>query len=182
MAATTILLVRHGETDWNRDRRVQGHTDTPLNEAGRAQARELAGTLAAESFDAVYTSDLARARDTAAIVAGDHGVELVQLVALRERHFGTWEGLTDEEVLACHPDARPGHWGDGETPEEMTGRVLAALRSIAAAHPGGTVVVVSHGGPLRAVLLLCGADRDGPIGNCDVIRVAVDGAEVRYVG
>lgn len=182
MAETTILLVRHGETDWNRDRRVQGHTDTPLNETGRAQARELAGALAAESFDAVYTSDLARAQDTAALVAADHAVELVPLVALRERHFGTWEGLTDDEVLARFPDARPGHWGDGETAEEMTERVLAALATIAAAHPGGTVLVVSHGGPLRAVLLRCGVDRDGPIGNCDVIRVAVEDAHFRHLG
>lgn len=179
---TTILLARHGETDWNRERRVQGHTDTPLNDTGRAQARSLANELAAESLDAVYTSDLARASDTAAIVAEPHGVEIVALAALRERHFGTWEGLTDGEILSRFPDARPGHWGDGEAAEEMSERVLATLRSIAAAHPGGTVLVVGHGGPLRAVLLHCGAGRDGPIGNCDVIRVSVEGERILHEG
>ncbi len=182
MAATTILLARHGETDWNRERRVQGHTDTPLNEAGRAQARDLAAALAAERFAAVYTSDLARAHETAAIVVSGRGVEPVVLAGLRERHFGTWEGLTETEVLARFPGAQRGHWGDGETAQEMTERVLRALRSIVAAHPGGRVLAVSHGGPLRAVLLRCGADRDGAIGNCEVIRIAVARGQMQYLG
>ena len=179
---TTILLARHGETDWNRDRRVQGHSDTPLNDSGRAQARALADELAAESLDAVYASDLARASDTARIVAERHAVEVVLLPTLRERHFGSWEGLTDAEILSRFPDARPGHWGDGEGAEEMAGRVLAALHAIAWSHPGGTVLVVAHGGPLRAVLLHCGAEREGPIGNCDVIRVTVGDGRIEYDG
>jgi probable phosphoglycerate mutase len=182
VAATTILLARHGETDWNRDRRVQGHSDTPLNDAGRAQARALADDLASEPLDGIYASDLARASDTARIVAESHAVAVVLLPALRERHFGSWEGLTDSEILSRFPDARPGHWGDGETPEEMTGRVLAALHAIAGSHPGGTVLAVSHGGPLRAVLLHCGAERDGPIGNCDVVRVTVGDGRIGYEG
>lgn len=174
MAATTILLARHGETDWNRERRVQGHTDAPLNAAGRAQARELASRLAREPFDAVYASDLARASETALIVADRHALDVVLLPELRERHFGSWEGLTDTEILERFPDARPGRWGDGEPAEQMGERVVAALHGVAASHPGGHVLVVAHGGPLRAVLLHCGADREGPIGNCEVIRLTVE--------
>jgi broad specificity phosphatase PhoE len=174
VAATTILLARHGETDWNRDGRVQGHTDAPLNRAGRAQARELAARLAPEPLDAVYASDLARASETARIVADRHALDVVLLPELRERHFGSWEGLTDSEILERFPHARPGHWGDGEPAEQMAERVVAALHRVATSHPGGHVLVVAHGGPLRAVLLHCGADRDGPIGNCEVIRIAVE--------
>jgi probable phosphoglycerate mutase len=182
VAATTILLARHGETDWNRDRRVQGHADTPLNAAGRAQARALADELASERLDAIYASDLARASDTAWIVAERHPIDVVLRPALRERHFGTWEGMTDAEILRRFPDAHPGQWGDGESAEEMAGRVLAALHAIAESHPGGTVLVVSHGGPLRAVLLHCAADRDAPIENCDVIRVTVGDGRLGHEG
>jgi broad specificity phosphatase PhoE len=181
VVATTILLARHGETDWNRDRRVQGHTDAPLNAAGRAQARELASRLAREPLDAVYASDLARAYETARIVADQHALQVVLLPELRERHFGSWEGLTDTEILARFPETRrPGHWGDGEPAEQMGERVVAALQRVAASHPGGHVLVVAHGGPLRAVLLHCGADRGGPIGNCDVIRVTVEHGRIDH--
>ncbi len=182
MDATTILLARHGETDWNRDRRVQGHSDTPLNDSGRAQAHTLADELAAERLDAIYASDLSRASDTARIVAERHAGEVVLRPDLRERHFGTWEGLTDAEILRRFPDALPGHWGDGESADEMAGRVLAALHAIAESHPGGTVLVVSHGGPLRAVLRHCGADREAPIENCDVIRVRVGHGRIGHEG
>lgn len=182
MAATTIVLARHGETDWNRERRVQGHADAPLNETGRAQARRLARDLAGERFDAVYSSDLVRASETARIVAESRGRDVGLVPGLRERRFGTWEGLTDSEIRERFPDARPGHWGDGETADEMAARVLAALRSLAEAHPGGHLLVVAHGGPLRAVLLHCGADREGPIGNCDVVRVTVEGSRIAHVG
>lgn len=176
---TTILLARHGETDWNRDRRVQGHTDRPLSEAGLAQAEELARGLEGESIDAVYSSDLSRAHDTAAFVAEPRGLRVVQLAGLREKHFGTWEGLTDEEILRRHPHAKNGPWGDGETTEAMAARVLEALRTIAAEHPGGRVLVVCHGGPMRAVLRQSSMDGDGPIVNCHVVRLAVEDGEFR---
>ena len=92
---TTILLVRHGETDWNLQRRVQGHSDTPLNDNGRAQALALADTLDDVELDAVYASDLARAFETARIVAERRGLTVTSVPGLRERNFGTWEGLTD---------------------------------------------------------------------------------------
>jgi broad specificity phosphatase PhoE len=178
---TTILLARHGETDWNRERRVQGHTDRPLNAAGEAQARELAESLVDERIDAIYASDLSRAYDTAQFVAEPRGLAVVQLADLRERHFGTWEGLTDTEILERFPQAITGSWGDGETPDEMSVRIIAALRVIAAEHAGGQVLVVSHGGPMRAMLRRYSADIDGPIPNCHVIRLAVENGEFRPV-
>jgi broad specificity phosphatase PhoE len=175
VSETAIILVRHGETDWNRDRRVQGHTDVPLNDAGRLQAELLAAVLAEEQVDVVYSSDLERALETASIVAGPRSLTVTPHAALREKHFGTWEGLTDTEVLGRFPDAAHGHWGDGETTEEMADRVLAAVLEIGAAHPGQAVVVVTHGGPMRALLRHCELE-DGPIVNCHVVRlVARDG-------
>jgi broad specificity phosphatase PhoE len=176
---TTILLVRHGETDWNAQRRVQGHSDTPLNATGRAQAEALAEELGGESIEAVYSSDLLRAHETARIVAGRRGLEVTAIRDLRERHFGTWEGLTDDEILARFPEATSGSWGDGERKEEMIRRVFGALQRIAETHPGGRVLVVSHGGPLRAVLAHCGVDGVGRIDNCHVVRIEVDGREIR---
>jgi phosphoserine phosphatase len=170
---TTILLARHGETDWNLNRRVQGHSDTPLNDTGRAQARALGEELAEERIDAVYSSDLIRAHETARAVAESRGLGVTAIRDLRERHFGTWEGLTDGEIFARFNPAPDSSWGDGETRDEMAERVLDALRRIAAAHPESRVLVVSHGGPLRAVLAHCGVDGIGRIDNCHVVRVEV---------
>ncbi|HZP90612.1 MAG TPA: histidine phosphatase family protein [Actinomycetota bacterium] len=178
---TTILLVRHGETDWNLHRRVQGHADTPLNDTGRAQARALGDELAGEPIDAVYSSDLMRAHETARLVAEPRGLDVTAIRDLRERHFGTWEGLTDEEIFARFPEAREGPWGDGETRDEMTDRVLGALRRIADSHPGSRVLVVSHGGPLRSVLTHCGIDGVGRIENCHVVRIEIVDGVLRRV-
>jgi alpha-ribazole phosphatase/probable phosphoglycerate mutase len=178
---TTILLVRHGETDWNVDRRVQGHSDTPLNDTGRAQASALGRELAEEEIDAVYSSDLVRAHETARLVADPRRLAVTAIRDLRERHFGTWEGLTDEEIFTRFPEAREGPFGDGETREEMTERVLAALHRIAETHPDSRVLVVSHGGPLRAVLGHCGIDGVGRIENCHVVRVAIVNGVLRGV-
>ena len=178
---TTFLLVRHGETDWNFERRVQGHADRPLNETGRAQARALAEELAGEPIDAVYSSDLVRAHETARVVAERRGLPVTAVRDLREKHFGSWEGLTDQEVLARFPEARRGHWGDGESTAEVNARVVGALRRIAESHPDGRVLVVTHGGPLRAVLHHCGADGTGAIANCHVVRIAAENGNLRAV-
>ncbi len=178
---TRIILARHGETDWNLERRVQGHADAPLNDTGRAQARALAAALAADRIDAVYSSDLLRAHETARIVAQPRGLEVTAIRDLRERHFGTWEGLTDDEIFARYPEASSGSWGDGETREQMTRRVLDALSRISESHPDGHVLVVSHGGPLRAVLVHCGVDGTGPIENCRVVRVELSDGVMRGV-
>ena len=154
---TTLLLARHGETDWNRARRWQGHADRPLTDRGRAQAAALAERLADIALDAVYSSDLRRARDTAEAVAAIQGVDVVELAELREVNVGSWEGLTRDEAEARLPDGlrrwRAGGtgWDDGETYAEMSRRVLAAVERIATDHEGGRVLIVSHGGPIRAI-------------------------------
>src|SRR5215211_8387218 len=138
-------MARHGETDWNRDQRFQGHADPPLNDVGREQARELAERLADERLDAVYTSPLRRAGETAAIVAERLGLTAEPLDGLREVDVGSWSGLTRTDVERDFPAGYRrwldfGHgWDDGESYEELGKRVLAALSRIAARHPGGRI-------------------------------------------
>jgi 2,3-bisphosphoglycerate-dependent phosphoglycerate mutase len=154
---TTLLLARHGESDWNRARRWQGFADRPLSDKGRAQAAELAERLADIALDAVYSSDLQRARDTADAVARAQGLELTTLPALREVDVGSWQGLTREEAEARFPEGfrrwRAGGtgWEDGESYGEMSARVLGAVTEIARRHDEGRVLIVSHGGPIRAI-------------------------------
>jgi broad specificity phosphatase PhoE len=154
---TTILLARHGESDWNRTGRWQGHADRPLTDVGRRQARELAARLASTELDAVYSSDLQRARETAQIVATEHGLEVRELPALREVDVGSWSGLTRAEAAERFPDAyrrwKEGGegWDDGETYEQLGERVIGAVKHIAADHPGERVLVVTHGGSIRAI-------------------------------
>ena len=185
---TTIVMVRHGETDWNRERRFQGRADQPLNEAGRGQARELAELLRREPVSAVYTSPLRRARETAEILAGDFGLRPRPLDALLEIDVGAWEGLTIDEVRAAYPgradeDWRSG-WDEGETYDELSRRVLPALVELGTKHEGGHVLAVTHAGPLRAAMAAAmGLSYDdarpliGPLENCAVFRFVVqDGA------
>jgi broad specificity phosphatase PhoE len=192
---TELLLVRHGETDWNAERRFQGHADQPLNETGRAQARALADELAAEEIDAVYTSDLARARETAEIIAGALGVEVVPSRELREIDVGDWQGLSWPEIEDRFPDGarrwhEDGHgWTGGETYVELAGRVVAALERIAAEHPEGRVLVVCHGGTTRAVRAHVegvsvpeSRRRSGhAIGNCEVFRIVAENGTFRGI-
>jgi broad specificity phosphatase PhoE len=155
--ATTLLLARHGESDWNRERRWQGHADRPLTDRGREQAAALAARLADLPLDAVYSSDLRRARETAAAVAGPRGLEVRQRPALREVDVGGWSGLTREEVAERYPDAFRewehgfAGWDDGETYRAMCERVVGEVLRIAANHDGRCVLVVAHGGPIRAI-------------------------------
>jgi broad specificity phosphatase PhoE len=152
-----ILIARHGQSDWNASKRWQGHADRPLTEKGREQAHALAARLAHIDLDAVYSSDLRRARDTAEVVADSQGLEVFARPDLREVDVGSWSGLTRAEAEERFPEgfARwklgfPG-WEDGESYEAMTDRVLEAVKSIAADNPEGRVLVVSHGGPIRAM-------------------------------
>lgn len=155
---TTILLARHGETDWNRERRWQGLTDVSLNESGREQARALAEKLEVVPFSAVYASDLKRAYETALVVAERKGLAVTAMRELREVDVGSWTGLSQEEVKERFPDAyaqvraRTGRgWEGGECYAEMGRRVLEAMRSIAREHPRDVVLVVTHSGPIRTV-------------------------------
>jgi broad specificity phosphatase PhoE len=176
---TTLLLIRHGESDWNAEQRWQGHSDRRLTERGREQARELAEQLADVTVDAVYCSDLLRARETAEILAEPKGLEVRPLTALREIDVGEWSGLTWPELEERFPEAVGRYhetgrgWEHGEWHDEMAARVLAAVREIAGTHPDETVLVVGHGGPIRAVLAHAdGVDPDeslrriGTIENC----------------
>ena len=186
---TTLLLVRHGETDWNRDGRWQGGSDTRLNELGREQARELAEQLDG-SIDALYSSDLARARETAEIVAAKLGLEVQVDPRLRERSFGSWEGLTmleiEERFADSHRRWRAGEGAgadDAEAFEDFFARVTEFLADVLRLHPDEEVLVISHGGSIRVIhALAAGVDyvRDHRlipgVPNCSVARyVARDG-------
>jgi broad specificity phosphatase PhoE len=139
-----LLLVRHGETDWNAEGRLQGHTDRPLSDYGRRQARRLAEELEGEELEAIYSSDLARAHETAEIVGERLGLPVALEPDLREKDWGTWEGLDAVE--------RDRVEFVGESTEAHQERMLRALRRIAERHPGdGRVLVVTHGGSMRRV-------------------------------
>jgi broad specificity phosphatase PhoE len=154
---TTLLLVRHGETDWNRVGRWQGGSDTQLNDLGREQARALADQLDGD-IDVVYSSDLARARETAEIVAAKLGLEVRLDPRLRERGFGGWEGLTTTEIEDRFGDAHR-RWlagegagaDDAETFEDFSARVNHFLADLVRLHPDDEVLVISHGGSIRVI-------------------------------
>jgi broad specificity phosphatase PhoE len=189
---TTILLARHGETDWNREGRFQGHADPPLNDTGRAQAARLAVELADVELAAVYSSPLRRALETAEVVAAAHDLTPIPLDALREVGVGSWQGLTRPEIETRFPDqfARwldyEQGWADGETYEEMSQRVVAALLELAVEHGGKQILAVTHGGPIRAAFAFANgtshaeARRVGPrIANVFLARFAVESAALR---
>ena len=191
---TTILLARHGETDWNREGRFQGHADPPLNRTGRAQAVDLSVALMAEQLAAVYSSPLRRALETAEVLAASHGLEPVPVDDLREVDVGSWSGLTRAEVEDHFPAQftrwlNYGRgWEDGETYEEMGRRAVDALLRLAAAHDGERVLAVTHGGPIRAAFAFADgtthaeARRLGPrIGNTFVAELAVADGALRRV-
>jgi broad specificity phosphatase PhoE len=154
---TTLLLARHGESDWNRSKRWQGFADRPLTDLGRRQADELADRLDDTELDAVYSSDLRRARETAEAVARRKRLEVKTTSDLREVDVGSWSGLTRAEAEARFPDAYgrwlqgSEGWEDGETYDQLGDRVIRGLRQIAADHEGGRVLVVAHGGTIRAI-------------------------------
>jgi broad specificity phosphatase PhoE len=189
---TTILLARHGETDWNREGRFQGHADPPLNRTGRDQAVELSVALMAEELAAVYSSPLRRALETAEVVAASRGLEPVTVDGLREVDVGSWSGLTRSEIEQRFPeqylrwlDYGQG-WEDGETYDEMGKRAVAALLGLATAHEGDRVLAVTHGGPIRAAFALAAgtsyaeARRTGPqVGNIFVAEFAVEDGALR---
>jgi broad specificity phosphatase PhoE len=159
---TTVYLARHGESDWNAANRFQGHSDRPLTELGRRQARALADLVAAADVEAIYSSPLLRALETARIVAARTGLEVTTRDDLREVDTGSWSGLSRTEVKRRFPEgferwtSGGAGWDDGETYDAMGERVLSALRDIAAGHPEGRVLIVSHGGPIRAIQAAAG--------------------------
>lgn len=179
-----MLLARHGETEWNRLGRWQGHADPPLNDTGRAQAQALAGELADDGVAAIYSSDLQRASETARIVGDRLGLPVTEARALREIDVGSWSGLTRDEVRERFPEGfarwlagEIGH--DGETREELAARVVPAIESIAETHPGALVLVVTHGGVIRALRRHAAGDPGESLENGATFALAlVEGALV----
>jgi probable phosphoglycerate mutase len=189
---TTILLARHGETDWNNERRWQGWADQPLNDVGRAQASELGVSLAGRAIDAIYSSDLLRATETARIVADRLGLAVTVDRELREVDVGDWSGRVHSEIAGLDPGGYERWqnggkgWNGGESYEEMGARVVAAILRIAGRHPGETLLIVTHGGSIRA----CRATAAGidyaasrtltrrSTGNCEVAELAIVGGRL----
>jgi probable phosphoglycerate mutase len=180
-----LLLVRHGETEWNAVGRLQGHSDIPLNDTGRAQARAIAVRLSSHGVTRVWTRDLARARETGAIIAAELGLtEPAIEVDLRERRFGIFEGLTRDEIAARYP-VQWRAWQDktavpdgGEERESSIGRLASALERLHA-QTDGTALVVSHGGIMRLWLSELAGHLLPAIGNGAAFVVERDGARFR---
>jgi len=155
---TLITLVRHGQTDWNLDRRIQGTTDIPLNETGRADARAAAAHLRESTHHTIYASPLLRARETAEIIAAELGLDAPMLVAdIREREFGEGEGMLVPDYLQKYGDWHAPVPG-AESLEEVGARALSALHRIArearrrSAPIAESVIVVAHGGVIRSLI------------------------------
>jgi probable phosphoglycerate mutase len=192
-APTDILLIRHGETAWNAERRLQGHLDIPLNDEGERQAALLAGALAADTIDVLVASDLKRARQTAQAVADRRGLPLAIEPALRERGYGGFEGLLYSEIEQRFPrefaawqardvDAQlpPGR-NVGESFRAFFDRATGAILALAAAHPGKTIALVAHGGVLECAYRLAlglplETPRDFKVYNASVNRFRFDPA------
>ena len=164
---TRLFLVRHGETEWNRSLRYQGHRDIPLSEEGRAQAEKIASRLSAEQFDSVYASDLSRALETARIIAAGHGLEVKAVPELKETNFGRWEGLTYPEIdkqfhevmQGWRTNPRDTRIPDGESLGEVADRCWVGLNRVIDENPDRNVLVVAHGGIIRiAVATVLGMD------------------------
>jgi 2,3-bisphosphoglycerate-dependent phosphoglycerate mutase len=189
MDTTRIILVRHGETDWNATGRIQGHNDTPLNDVGRQQARRVARRLAREPVRALYSSDLARAFETATIIGEPLGLTVVTSPRLRERRYGAWEGLTATEIQARDPE-QYAQWRtrstdfappQGESRSQLLTRALAELQTIARRHTREMVVVVTHGGLCYGLInhILGSVDgdrREFTFGNASIHTLEITGA------
>ncbi|MDF2442244.1 MAG: putative phosphatase [Subtercola sp.] len=161
MNATTLALVRHGETDWNAERRIQGRSDVPLNDTGRAQVRATAELLRSEEWDFVVCSPLSRARESADIIARELGLTVTsQIPELVERHYGLAEGMQDGDELRAL--RIPGGFLEAETEEEVAARASVALRGVVSENLGARIIVVAHGTLIRLTL---SALSGGPVGS-----------------
>lgn len=190
---TKVLLVRHGETDWNKELRCQGHTDVPLNDAGLRQAHDLAERLGSLPLAAVYSSDLQRALVTARAVAGPRRLSVTPLRALRERFMGQWEGLTLEDRRRHWPHLHA-LWEQGaqdvagvnmEPFKDLTRRLWQVVDDAAQSHRGKTILMVTHGGCVACVLDGLGVPRSerGPfLRNCAVSPLVMGEAGWRLDG
>ena len=179
---TRLFLVRHGETEWNREGRWQGWIDIPLNESGRQQAQDLALELSQHPIRAVYSSPLLRAAETARLIATPHACEVFHEHDLKEQTGGSLDGALIGELSSLLEHAKTLSTSeriahkfveDAESGVEVGARVIPALKRICANHVGEDVVVVTHGGVMRILLvLLAGRDYHSiQIGNCEVLQL-----------
>ena len=185
MHATRIIAIRHGETSWNVDARIQGHLDIPLNDIGLWQAQRTGAALADESFDAIYSSDLQRALTTAQAVAQATGTTVQPDTGLRERCFGSFEGRTFKEIEAELPEQAlrwrkrdPDFVPDdgGESLYMLRGRIQHTVDRLAAQHVGGQIALVAHGGVMDVLYRLATrqdlqAPRSWELGNAAINRL-----------
>ena len=181
---TRIIAIRHGETTWNVDTRIQGRLDIPLNATGRLQASRMALALKDEPITTVYASDLARAWETAQYLGRAHGLEITPETGLRERGFGDFEGKTFAEIEALLPDQSQ-RWrkrdpefapAGGESLTALNERVVEAAERLAARHPGELIALVGHGGVMdvlyrAATRLHIQAPRTWSLGNAAINRL-----------
>lgn len=181
MVSTRLCLVRHGETAWNSERRIQGQIDIDLNAVGQAQAHALRAALSGLEFAAAYSSDLRRAWHTAQIATAGLGMDLVPAPDMRERHFGVLQGVAAHEAASRHPLAHRHHQARstdydfefGESLLDFSARVTGALEALAHAHPASDVLVFTHGGVLDVAYRLATGRplevaRDFPLGNAAI--------------
>lgn len=189
-APCTFYIVRHGQTLWNVEGIIQGHMDSPLTPLGEQQARQLAADLAHVHFDAIFSSDLERARRTAEIIAQGRGVEVQTTVLLRERKFGHYEGREREslfdnaDIFSGMSDAERFQYTSSaeiESDEELVTRLLDFISEVAPRYPGKTVLAATHGGLMRAALIYLGYGTYANfsrvlIGNAAYVKLVADGS------
>lgn len=185
----TIYLIRHGETEWNKKKLIQGHSDIPLNEKGKLQSKQLGEKLKGIHFEAVFSSDLVRARRTAEIIILEKKLAVVTTKALRERLFGRFEGKHLDElkktlkelIFTSKERQKKLKLNNIENDEEIMGRFIPFIREVAVAYQGKNVLVVSHGGLIRAFLNHMGFKipeySDKPMKNTGYLIIESDGVD-----
>ncbi|MES2538776.1 MAG: histidine phosphatase family protein [Pseudomonadota bacterium] len=193
---TEILLIRHGETHWNVEKRVQGHLDIALNAEGERQAAALGDALSDEKIDVIYASDLQRARQTAQAIAAPHGMQVRIERDLRERSYGAFEGMLHGDINTTYPDAYtmlrardidarfPMGVQQAETLRELSQRAVGVITRLANEHRHKKIVIVSHGGVLECIYraanrLDFSPPRDFDIKNASINRLLWDGESLR---
>ena len=160
MQLTRLIIIRHGETEWNLEGRIQGHKDSPLTESGRAQAEAIATRLQEMEVNALYSSDLGRAYATAQFVSNKTGHDILTDKRLRELNLGVFEGLTEEEVRKRYPKEyvflkkrEPDYtYPGGESYGQFSARVIACLEELMDKHKGDQIVAITHGGALSRLI------------------------------
>jgi probable phosphoglycerate mutase len=192
---TRVIAIRHGETAWNVDTRIQGQLDIPLNDTGRWQARRMAEALSHEPLQAIYASDLGRAHQTASALAEVAGLPVQADKGLRERGFGIFQGLTFKEIEQRWPQEserwrkRDPEFGPegGETLSAFYARSVATAERLAAAHPGETIALVAHGGVMDCLYRAASridlrAPRTWQLGNASINRLLYTGSGFTLIG